>query len=116
MLTTAAFCTTAAALQPAVCYWCKILLVVSYKRAGGQADSPPAPWSLRAARATIDTAVLCIQSVGGKRCCTYSLMLVQVLSFFFFFWSHFTFQLLDKLWSQVSSLLPPGTCLHFYRA
>ena len=28
----------------------------------------------------------------------------------------FTFQLLDKLWSQVSSLLPPGTYLHFYRA
>ena len=25
----------------------------------------------------------------------------------------FTFQLLDKLWSQVSSLLPPGTCLQF---
>ena len=24
--------------------------------------------------------------------------------------------LLDKPWSQVSSLLPPGTCLHFYRA
>ena len=23
------------------------------------------------------------------------------------------FQLLDKLWSQVSSLLPPGTCLQF---
>ena len=36
--------------------------------------------------------------------------------FFFFFSSHFTFQLLDKLWSQVSSLLPPGTCLQFYRA
>ena len=25
----------------------------------------------------------------------------------------FTFQLLDELWSQVSSLLPPGTCLQF---
>ena len=24
--------------------------------------------------------------------------------------------LLDKPWSQVSSLLPPGTCLHFYHA
>ena len=24
--------------------------------------------------------------------------------------------LLDKPWSQVSCLLPPGTCLHFYRA
>ena len=25
----------------------------------------------------------------------------------------FTVQLLDKLWSQASSLLPPGTCLPF---
>ena len=34
--------------------------------------------------------------------------------FFFFFFSHtFTFQLLDKPWSQVSSLLPPGSCLQF---
>ena len=24
-----------------------------------------------------------------------------------------TFQLLDRPWSQVSSLLPPGSCLHF---
>ena len=24
-----------------------------------------------------------------------------------------TFQLLDEPWSQVSSLLPPGSCLHF---
>ena len=30
------------------------------------------------------------------------------------FFSHtFTFQLLDKPWSQVSSLLPPGSCLQF---
>ena len=29
----------------------------------------------------------------------------------FFFGLTFNFQLLDKLWSQVSSLLPPGTCL-----
>ena len=28
----------------------------------------------------------------------------------------FTFQLLDKPWSQVSFLLPPGSCLQFYRA
>ena len=27
----------------------------------------------------------------------------------------FDFQLLDKPWSQVSFLLLPGTCLHFYR-
>ena len=32
-----------------------------------------------------------------------------------FFCITFTFQLLGKLWSQVSPLLPPGTCLHFYR-
>ena len=32
---------------------------------------------------------------------------------FFFFRLAFTFQLLDKLWSQVSSLLSPGTCLQF---
>ena len=31
--------------------------------------------------------------------------------FFIFFFSHITFQLLDKPWSQVSSLLPPGSCL-----
>ena len=28
----------------------------------------------------------------------------------------FTFQVLDKPWSQVSSLLPLGTCLHFFIA
>ena len=34
--------------------------------------------------------------------------------YFFFFFSHpFTFQLLDKPWSQVSSLLSPGSCLQF---
>ena len=33
--------------------------------------------------------------------------------FFFFVSSHFTFQLLGKPWSQVSSLLPPGSCLQF---
>ena len=31
---------------------------------------------------------------------------------YFVFFSHTsTFQLLDKPWSQVSSLLPPGSCL-----
>ena len=30
-----------------------------------------------------------------------------------FFHSHFTFKLLDKPWSQVSSLLPPGSSHHF---
>ena len=34
---------------------------------------------------------------------------------FFWFFSHtFTFQRLDKPWSQVSSLLPPGSCLQFF--
>ena len=33
--------------------------------------------------------------------------------FFFFSSSHFYFQLLDKPWSQVLSLLPPGSCLQF---
>ena len=37
--------------------------------------------------------------------------------FFSFFFSHtFTFQLLDKPWSQLSSLLPPGSCLQFFIA
>ena len=32
----------------------------------------------------------------------------------FFFLAHtFTFKLLDKPWSQVSPLLPPGSCLQF---
>ena len=31
----------------------------------------------------------------------------------FFFLDTFTFQLLDKPWSQVSSLVPPGSCLQF---
>ena len=31
--------------------------------------------------------------------------------FFFIFFHTFTFQLLDKPWSQVSPLLPPGYCL-----
>ena len=34
-------------------------------------------------------------------------------TFFFLFFSLLLFQLLDKLWSQVSALLPPGTCLQF---
>ena len=37
----------------------------------------------------------------------------SVVGIHFFFFSHFTFQLLDKPWSQVSSLLPPGSCLQF---
>ena len=35
---------------------------------------------------------------------------------FFFFYLTFTLQLPDEPRSQVSSLLPPGTRLHFYRA
>ena len=39
----------------------------------------------------------------------------NVTRYLFFFFSHtFTFQLLDKPWSQVSSFLhPPGSCLQF---
>ena len=33
-----------------------------------------------------------------------------------FFLHTSTFQLLDRPWSQVSSLFPPGYCLNFYRA
>ena len=33
--------------------------------------------------------------------------------YLFIFGLTFTFQLLDKPWSPVSSLLPPGTCLRF---
>ena len=45
---------------------------------------------------------------------TWHLRTVAPLPFFFFFFLHtFTFQLLDKPWSQVSSLLPPGSCLQF---
>ena len=34
-------------------------------------------------------------------------------TFFFFFFHTFAFQLLDEPWSQVSPLLPPGSCLKF---
>ena len=40
----------------------------------------------------------------------------QFFIIFFYFSLTSTFQLLDKPWSQVSSLLPPGSCLQFYRA
>ena len=37
-----------------------------------------------------------------------------VYTFIIFFFSHtITFQLLDNPWSQVSTLLPPGSCLQF---
>ena len=35
---------------------------------------------------------------------------------FFFFLHNCTFQLLDKPWSQVSSLFPPGSCLQLFIA
>ena len=52
---------------------------------------------------------------------------LQYYSFIFYYYDHFYFpaqlvggftlsNLLDKPWAQVSSLLPPGACLHFYRA
>ena len=37
------------------------------------------------------------------------------ISFYFIFPTLPTFQLLDKPWSQVSSLLPPGSCLIAHR-
>ena len=62
--------------------------------------------------------------------CTYSFYAaccVVALHGFFLFFHHLYFpaqlvggftisDLLDKPWSQVSSLLPPGTCLHLHRA
>ena len=59
---------------------------------------------------------------AGPIVCVY-----QVDQFFFFYHFYFPAQLLivegftfsdlmDKPWSQASPLLPPGTCLHFYRA
>ena len=39
-------------------------------------------------------------------------LLVLVVHFFFYPRTS-TFQLLDKPWSQVSSLLPPGSCLQY---
>ena len=48
------------------------------------------------------------------RCCNTGGVLP---SFFFFVFSHTsTFQLLDKAWPQVLSLLPPGSCLQFFIA
>ena len=54
---------------------------------------------------------------AGERTAGWMVMLLVVLvlvfAFFFFFCLTFTFQLLDKLLSQVSSVLPPGTCFQF---
>ena len=44
------------------------------------------------------------------------LIILDVFFLFFFLTLTSTFQLLDKPWSQVSSLLPPGSCLQFYCA
>ena len=41
------------------------------------------------------------------------LIILDVFFLFFFLTLTSTFQLLDKPWSQVSSLLPPGSCLQF---
>ena len=43
----------------------------------------------------------------------YHWVCVLMKDFFFFFSRTFTFRLLDMPWSQVSSLLLPGSCLHF---
>ena len=64
----------------------------------------------------------CVHALGGARIIEidHSSQEVNPLiddrgrrSFFSFFSHTSTFQLLDKPWSQVSSLLPPGFCLHF---
>ena len=43
-------------------------------------------------------------------------MVVRKDFYFYIFSSTSTFQLLDEPWSRVSSLLPPGSCLHFFIA
>ena len=40
-------------------------------------------------------------------------LLVHFSILYFIFFHSSTFQLLDRPWSQVSSLLPPGSCLQF---
>ena len=45
--------------------------------------------------------------------CCYSII---QFAFSFFLFSFLLFQLLDKPWSQVSSLFPTSKCLRFYRA
>ena len=40
----------------------------------------------------------------------------STVHFFFFLNLNFTFQLLDKLWSQVSAFSPPVRAFTFYRA
>ena len=53
----------------------------------------------------------------GVRNGVVAVVVAVVVVAFFFFSRTFTSQLLDKLWSQVSSLSPPGSRLHFfYRA
>ena len=58
--------------------------------------------------------------LGGGGILVFSFPLLFSFFFCFFFRSlffhTFTFQLLDKPWSQVSSLLPPGFCLQFFIA
>ena len=67
-------------------------------------------------------------SIYSRICSTCIYFVFFFLSFLSFFLNHhFSFRaqlvggftlsdLLDKPWSQLSSLLPPGTCLQFYRA
>ena len=53
---------------------------------------------------------------GGVLCtviCTRYVCIYTWYIYVFFFSHTCTFQLLDKPWAQVSSLLPPGSCLHF---
>ena len=56
-----------------------------------------------------------VHALSCGYCGALVLRLLVLVRFFFFFSHTFTFQLLDKPWSQdlVSSLPPPGSCLQF---
>ena len=61
---------------------------------------------------------ICVKStaVGGSIRLTIRHLIGYTSNSFFFFFHTFTFQLLDKPWSQVPSLFPPGSCLQFFIA
>ena len=59
-----------------------------------------------------------VWSVKTRRASSWCGRDARVISLFFllFFLAHFYFPASDKPWSQVSSLLPLGSCLNFYLA
>ena len=80
------------------------------------------PVDYHACRVPSNSVPCCLVMPQGRsiRCCanrvpiSSSRVISLWLFFFSLFFAHtFTFQLLDKLWSQVSSLLLPGSCLQF---